>query len=288
MWRIFCGIVSLFLVTNAFGATMGRIGRNVINTSAGNMNVYRGTTQNTKAVAQTQEQGSNSNTDVVVKADGGQSIEDVPDPELEQIKKYRNVCLSNNIGIENTFVWAARNSDISHYMYMTEDIENPKNNTCFVRVDINSLDPRIDVSDIDSKYFEMGKNIVCGSWTDESVLEKRILDAKKSGRTWATIGGAVGGAGVGVGSMELFGNKLIGGKVMGQKALSGQELLRSQVLTLKKSNLTEYNRIINALNQLESVCNDDLLWGGIERPQDCNPDKNPFIGLREMLNGKDK
>ncbi len=290
-------IISLCLAANAFGAPTGRAGRNVINASGGNTNTHRSAAQNTIMTAPTQvQQNQPTTTDAdavakpIVTPDDIQPITEAPDPELEQIKQYRNICLSNNIGIGNTFVWAARDSDISNYMYMSEDTENPKNNTCFVRVNINSTDPRIDVSDIKDKYFEMGQHIVCGSWVDEKKLERRILDAKKSGRTWATIGGAVGGAGIGVGAMELFGNKLIGGKVMGQKALEGQELLRSQILALKKSNQSEYNRIINALTDLENVCNDNSLWAGagMERPNDCNPDQNPFIGLREMLNGEDK
>jgi hypothetical protein len=55
------------------------------------------------------------------------------------------------------------------------------------------------------------------------------LDAKKTKRTWGTVAGAVGGAAVGVGAMELFGNKLIGGAVQGQKSLSGDDLLYSQM-----------------------------------------------------------
>lgn len=203
------------------------------------------------------------------------------DPELEEIKKYRNICLSNNIGISNSFVWASRNSDTTNYSAMVEDTTNPKNNTCYVRVSLSSAEPAIDISDIKSRYFEMGQNIVCGSWVDEKMLEKRISDAKKSKRVWATVGAAVGGAGVGVGAMELFGNKLIGGAVQGQKSMEGQELLRSQILALKKSNETEYNRIIKALEDLEQVCANDELWDE-QKPSDCDP-TNPFIGLRTLL-----
>ncbi|MBE6460771.1 MAG: hypothetical protein E7007_02585 [Alphaproteobacteria bacterium] len=287
-----CGLVIvLSLTSSAIGTPTGRAGRNVVNASGEYTNTHRGTAQKTligAPITQAQ-QNQNPNIDIntpseSIKPIASTPIAEAPDPELEQIMKYRNVCLSNNIGIGNTFVWAARDSNISNYTYMTEDLENQKNNTCFVRVDISSYDPRIDVSDIGSKYFEMGQNITCGSWVDEKMLEKRILDAKKSGRTWATVGGAVGSAAVGVGTMELFGNKLIGGKVMGQKALEGQELLRSQVLALKKNNQSEYNRIINALDDLENVCNDKSLWNtDSDRPQDCNPDTNPFVGLRNML-----
>ena len=37
------------------------------------------------------------------------------DPMLEEIARQRNICLSNNIGISNTFVWADRNSDVTNY-----------------------------------------------------------------------------------------------------------------------------------------------------------------------------
>ena len=163
-------------------------------------------------------------------------------------------CINNNIGMGNTFVWASRYSNTSDYSMMMEDLENPENNTCFVRVALRSTDPKINVSDIQDKYFEWGNTIKCASWVDEGMMERRILDAKKSGRTWATVGGAVGGAGVGVGVMELFGNRIIGGKVMGQKALNDQELLRSQLAVLKKDSPATYNTFINDLWDLKCAC----------------------------------
>lgn len=203
------------------------------------------------------------------------------DPMLEEIARQRNICLSNNIGISNTFVWADRNSDVTNYAYMVENVENPANNVCFVKVDMRSSDGRVDLSDIKSKYFVMGSGINCGQWADEKVLEERILDATKKGRTWGTIASVVGGAGAGVGAMELFGNKLIGGKVQGQKALEGQELLRSQILALEKTNKAEYDRIVNALDVLEKECKSDV-WNGGNKPADCDAN-NPFIGLRAKL-----
>ncbi|MBR1380805.1 MAG: hypothetical protein IJ560_04465 [Alphaproteobacteria bacterium] len=175
-------------------------------------------------------------------------------PVADNRDKERNACLGNNIGVGNTFVWASRYSNTSDYSSMVEDTENPENNICFVRVELKSSDSRIDLSDITGRYFEMGRNIECGSWVDEEKLAKRILDAKKTARTWATVGGAVGGAGVGVGAMELFGNKLIGGAVQGQKALSGDDLFASQLMVLKKENKTEYDKIISELKSVKQEC----------------------------------
>ena len=75
-------------------------------------------------------------------------------PEKDMREKERAACMQNNIGVGNTFVWASRYSDISGYTTMIEDVENPENNTCFVRVDVKSTDPKIDLSDIPGKYFE--------------------------------------------------------------------------------------------------------------------------------------
>ncbi|MBQ4070160.1 MAG: hypothetical protein IJD52_02180 [Alphaproteobacteria bacterium] len=190
-------------------------------------------------------------------------------------------CISNNIGVGNTFVWASRYSNTSNYSSMVEDVENPENNTCFVRIEMKSADPKISVSDIAPLYYEMGRTITCGSWADEGKMKQRILDAKKSGRTWATIGGAVGGAGVGVGAMELFGNRLIGGKVMGQKALEGTERLRSQLLALKEKDISQYNEFIAQLSVIKKNCN-DAVWGKVstEKPKACET----YVGLFDLAN----
>lgn len=174
--------------------------------------------------------------------------------EKDKREAERAACLNNNIGIGNTFVWASRFSNTNNYATMQEDTENPENNVCFVKVDLKSNDSRISMSDIPSKYFQWGETITCGSWVDEEMLRQRILDAKKTGRTLATVGGAVGGAAVGVGSMELFGNKLIGGKVEGQKALEGNALLRSQLLTMKNKGDSRYNTFITNLQKLKDAC----------------------------------
>jgi len=168
----------------------------------------------------------------------------------------RSACLNNNVGVGNTFVWASKYSNTNNYASMQEDVENPENNVCFVKVDLKSTDVRIDMSDVPSRYFQWGYNINCGSWADEEMLQKRILDAKKTGRTWATVGGAVGGAAVGVGAMELFGNKLIGGKVEGQKnkKLSQTQLLRSQLLTLKNKKDSRYEAFMAELRSFKEAC----------------------------------
>ncbi len=166
----------------------------------------------------------------------------------------RLACISNNIGVGNTFVWASKYSNTSNYSTMVEDTENPENNVCWVRVELRSNDAKIDLSDVPGKYFQMGTNIECGAWADANMIEKRILDAKKSARTWATVAGSVGGAGIGVGAMELFGNKLIGGAVQGQKGMSEDELFVLQLKELKTSDNTRYNEIVATLKALKTAC----------------------------------
>lgn len=166
----------------------------------------------------------------------------------------RLACVSNNIGVGNTFVWASKYSNTSNYSTMVEDTENPENNVCWVRVELRSNDAKIDLSDVPGKYFQMGTNIECGAWADADMIEKRILDAKKSARTWATVAGSVGGAGIGVGAMELFGNKLIGGAVQGQKGMSEDELFILQLKELKTSDKNRYDEIVATLNALKKAC----------------------------------
>ena len=206
-----------------------------------------------------------------------------PTGQQLEIQKQRDICVRNNIGVGNTFVWAAKNSDVSNYSMMIEDVNTPENNTCFVKVAINSADSRVKVSDIPTKYFEMGRAVTCGSWVDEEMLEQRILNAKKNARTWGVVGATVGGAAVGVGAMELFGNKLIGGAVEGQKALEGQDLIVSQLKALKKDNPSEYERVVSAISDLEAFCDNPAVWGGTEKPRDCDASENNFMGLLEKL-----
>ncbi len=202
-------------------------------------------------------------------------------PAVDTREAEKKACISNNIGVGNTFVWASRYSNTSNYATMTEDTENPENNTCFVKVGMKSTDSRIDVSDIPTQYYEWGQNITCGAWVDEAKMQQRILDAKKKARVWATVGGAVGGAGVGVGVMELFGNKLIGGKVQGQKALADDELLRSQLLALKKEKPTQYSAFLQSLKELKAEC-ENSIWNTVGKPAECtNLDYDDLIRALE-------
>lgn len=205
-------------------------------------------------------------------ADGNTSSEPEQNtkPEKDMREKEKAACINNNIGIGNTFVWASRYSNTNNYAAMVEDIENPENNACFVKVELKSDDAKVNLSDVPAKYFVMGQNITCGAWTDEKALEKRILDAKKSARTWATVGGVVGGAGVGVGAMELFGNKLIGGAVEGQKdkSLSTTELLYSQMMVLQKNNDSRFGEMMGHLQKLQKYC-EDPVWSSADKPKEC-------------------
>lgn len=193
----------------------------------------------------------------------------VPAP-VDKREKEKAACLGNNIGIGNTFVWASRYSNVANYASMVEDVDNPENNTCFVKVGLKSDDSRINVADIPTQYYEMGRDITCGAWANEDMLRQRILDAKKKGRTWGTVAGAVGGAGLGVGIMELFGNAAIGGKVEGQKALDEKARLRSQLLALKKEGTQEYKSFMGHLKTFAKEC-DSEIWNeaGAQKPEEC-------------------
>lgn len=204
--------------------------------------------------------------------------EEMKPAEKDMREREKRACLQNNIGIGNTFVWASRYSNLGSYSTMIEDIEEPDNNTCFVKVELKSDDPKISVADVPSKYYEMGRDITCGEWANYDTLKSRILDAKKSARTWATVGGAVGGAAIGVGAMELFGNKLIGGAVEGQKnkKLSDLEVLESQLAVLKKENANEYNRFIQHMGDLKCACESSVWTSDDQKPAACTEYKYAF------------
>ena len=87
--------------------------------------------------------------------------------------------------------------------------------------------------------------------------------------------GAVGGAAVGVGAMELFGNSLIKGAVEGQKDLEGLELLESQLAVLRKDNETEYNRFIKYLGDLKCAC--DVWPDASKKPAACTEYEYAFV-----------
>lgn len=187
-------------------------------------------------------------------------------PDVDMREAERNACINNNIGIGNTFVWASRFSDPTNYAGMVEDVVNPANNVCFVRVELKSDDEsRISVSDLGAKYFMWGESIECGIWANKDVLEKRILDAKKGNRIGGIVAASIGGAGIGVGAMELFGNRLIGGKVEGQKNknLTEEEVYRSQLLTLKNKDFNKYEEYCASLKVIKKACdeNDNTIQG---------------------------
>lgn len=215
-----------------------------------------------------------------IRVDPEVSVSTAPTKDMRE--KERAACINNNIGVGNTFVWASRFSNTNNYASMVEDVDEPENNVCFVKVELKSDDPKISVADVPSQYFVMGQTITCGSWADEKKLEKRILDAKKSARTLATVGGAVGGAAVGVGAMELFGNKLIGGSVQGQKALSGDELLLSQLAVLKKDSPSQFNEYKRHLEALQRECESDV-WANVESDQKPTPCEE--VNYENLLNG---
>ena len=180
-------------------------------------------------------------------------VEPAPvEPEVDMREAERAACINNNIGIGNTFVWASRYSDTSNYASMVEDTKNPENNVCFVRVELKSDDTaRVSVSDVPAKYFMWNENIECGSWANADEIEKRILDARKGARIGGIVAASVGGAGVGVGAMELFGNKLIGGKVQGQKR-DEQTVYNSYLKYLQENDEGKYYEVIKAMKAVES------------------------------------
>ena len=184
-------------------------------------------------------------------------VEPVTEPEEEKIdmrEAERNACLNNNIGIGNTFVWASRYSNTSNYANMVEDVQNPQNNVCFVRVELKSDDEsRVSVADIAPKYFMWGEDIECGGWLNQKDMEQRILDTRKGARIGGIVASTVGGAGLGVGAMELFGNKLIGGEVEGQAALKGNQLYISKLGALEKEDNARFNSYVADLRKIKEA-----------------------------------
>lgn len=204
----------------------------------------------------------------------------VPEKPKDMREREKAACIQNNIGVGATFVWASKYSNSADYSSMVEDVEFPENNVCFVKVALKSNDSRIDVSDIPTKYFIMGDTITCGNWANEETLKQRILDAKKKGRTWATVGGAVGGAGIGVGAMELFGNELIGGAVEGQADMKGTKLLCSQMKVLRQEKSSKYNDIIAALKDMQKYCEETVWTESNPMPAACNPSETDIENMQ--------
>ncbi len=262
---IFC-----MVVVPAFAA-----GRSLINNNASRAGMINGagrmptlsvphTVNNNSVVSGATNNASRDDNGAVADDDASVDV-DVPPVNRD---KEKLACISNNVGVGNTFVWASKDSNTSSYASMVEDVKNPENNVCFVLVGMRADDSRINVSDIQPQYFEWGKNITCGAWTDEAKLEKRILDAKKTARTLATVGGAVGGAGIGVGAMELFGNKALS-NINGLQGLEGQKQFdegstqwyaakAAELKNKAKNNNSlkiEYNRFVELVDNLRAECN---------------------------------
>jgi len=126
----------------------------------------------------------------------------------------RKICQDNNKASGGAFIWASVNSGtglgVTNAGSLREDTTNRENNTCWIRVDISSTDAKIAKTAMTSAYFPANSTVTCGGWLDEEAIKKAVLDAHKGGRIAGTIGGVLGGAAIGVGAMELFGNKAIG------------------------------------------------------------------------------
>ncbi|MDO5012543.1 MAG: hypothetical protein Q4E56_03470 [Pseudomonadota bacterium] len=267
LYFVMCGLIAM----PAMAASPAGQARRSMQTQMVTNAPRRATTASTNQITAMASAANSTASDTTSENKSSARVEPVAENKtVDTREKEKNACINNNIGIGNTFVWASRYSNRDNYATMVEDTENPENNTCFVRVEVKSTDNRVSTSDIPAKYFEWGQNITCGAWADEGTLKQRMLDAKKTARTWATVGGAVGGAGVGVGIMELFGNKLIGGKVQGQKNknLSDDQVLKSQLLTLKEKNPTQYTEFKNNLRALVDECNKDI-WTDDNQPEAC-------------------
>ena len=286
-------LLAIFAAMPAFAvANAGRAGRAMINqmnagpratASVNQLQAMSSTRPGITGSTSVSGGGATSGDDVASGDDNGGNVSggDVTTPTPDMREQEKAACINNNIGIGNTFVWASRYSNTGNYASMVEDLENPANNTCFVRVDMKSDDARISVADIPVRYYELGDLITCGSWADEDSLRQRILDAKKAGRTWATVGGVVGAAGVGVAAMELGVNRLIGGAVEGQKNknLSQDELLRSQILAAKKDDRANYDKFHQLLIELRDEC--EKLDAG-DRPDECR--SYDFDNLLKLFN----
>ncbi len=252
--------VSVFVVLlSCFGAGAAQHGRPAM----GNGRSMVSAPRYTASVNQLNGRGNALGTNVVTTDDSEPEPEPKPEPkpepepepEVDMREAERNACISNNIGVGNTFVWASRYSDTSNYATMVEDVEHPENNVCFVRVELGSSnESRIKVADIAPKYFMWDETIKCGSWVSKKEMEKRILDAKKGVRIGGIVASTVGGMGLGVGAMELFGNKLIGGKVEGQKSLKDKDLYKAQLLAMKKKGGSDYDEIKTALDVMVAEC----------------------------------
>ena len=108
-----------------------------------------------------------------------------------------------------------------------------------------------------------GEAIECGSWADEKEMERRILEARKGARIGGIVASTVGGAGLGVGAMELFGNlaidKMAGGNtgLRGQKGLEDDELIRSKLLVMEKESNSQFRDYVNYMKLIKNNSSTD-------------------------------
>jgi hypothetical protein len=264
MKKYFIALLMCVLVCDAgFSATSGRTGRRIVKddglgVTAPGVRVRRPSIDadlipwSGGAVV---EPDNKTEEDDVKSEGSGDANETVPPLEEEtEWEKRRKACLSNNIGIGNTYVWASKDSAGKDYSQMIEDIKNPENNACFARVSFKHTDTKVKTSDLISRYVMMGDTVKCGSWFDKENLEDRVLEAKKSARIWGTVGASVGGAAVGVGisegAMAIAAHMGSDSKLMGQKALSDAEWLKKKLQNLKKESPNDHEKVCGLLKKL--------------------------------------
>lgn len=276
--RKFCCFLTVILLALPAMAAMPATGRGRAAARNTNDNARAGTLVSAPVVAsanRNETDGAQNNTETQQPAETSQVADIQQVAQVNTYERDKAACIQNNIGVGDTFVWASRYSSAQDYVSLVEDVKKPENNVCFVKVSLSSADARIDVSDIEDKYFLMGDTITCGEWADKAMLKQRILDAKKKGRTWATVGAAVGGAGLGVGAMELFGNDLLAkagvSSVEGQEGLDDEtDLLCSQLKVLQKENKPQYDAIKQELRTLRNNCENTNWDGEVAKPGNCN------------------
>lgn len=215
----------------------------------------------------------------------------IPTPEPTPMPKptnpERDACLARAATTFDTYVWASKNSNPTSYYSMREDTSNPDNNACFIKVSVTNTDERIDTHDIPSRYFMVGQRAKCGDWLDEQDLEQRILDATKKGRIAGAVATSLVSAGVGVGiaegAMKIAESKGSTSKLMGQKGLNNnKDLLKSQLLKLKRTNPSKYDTLIAAMTTLDQKC-DEAWTDNTCKPPECDEANNPFRNLRAEL-----
>lgn len=291
MRSAFCMVfLSLLIFGDVFAATHASVSRQTMDGSAMRRNtrtetIVRGAdvqTQNsvsangTAAATIIQEININSN-----------NVTGLSEESLTEINARRDACLLRAGQAAGTFVWASRNSNTDNYASMVEDVTNPANNVCFVKVSVQNSDDHVDTHDIPSRYFAMGQSVTCGNWLNVEDLKARVLDAGKSRRVWGSVATSLAGAGVGVGvsegAMAIAAKQGSNSSLLGQKALEEKELLISQIKKLKQDNIAEYNRVINALMVLDETC--DKEWE-CDKPVECDENKNPFRKLYGQLGDK--